>query len=301
MAKTNTEYRAEVITEGLQQLGVRKGDVVLFHSDLRALGPARDLIKYKDKNMGADLIIEGFLQAVGHEGLMIAPALSATFAPGEPGPAKLAFNPDTTPSRVGSVTEVFRTWTAGGRKVAKRSAHPTHSLSAIGSRADEFIKDHDKGSTFDRKTSYGKCYDWDGYICFFGTDMRTCTTIHAVEDWMNLPYMEEAYALVEQPDGSGAKVKVTKSPCGQRDFYRRNSKIEQYLLAKNFIKQAQVYNATVSLMKARDLCDMTWQAITENPTILLEDLPNSDPWSKWACAATRKHIEMNIKGKQSKP
>jgi aminoglycoside 3-N-acetyltransferase len=285
----------------LQQLGLKRGDIVLFHSDLRALGPARELVKYKDRNMGADFIIEGFLQAVGQEGLVIAPALSATFAPGEPGPDKYAFNPEATPSRVGSITEVFRTWTVNGKRVTKRSAHPTHSLSAIGSRADEFIKDHDKGSTFDRKTCYGKYHDWDGYVCFFGTDMRTCTTIHAVEDWMDLPYMEDCYALVEQPDGTGKKVKVTKSPCGPRDFYKRNSKIEQWLLAKDFIKQTQIYNATVCLMKARDLCELTWQAIVEQPTILLNDGPNTDPWSKWACTATIKHIEENIKGKRPKP
>lgn len=301
MPEATTEYRADVITAGLGQLGLKKGDIVLFHSDLRALGPARDLVKYKDKNMGADIIIEGFLNTVGPEGLVVAPALSATFVPGEPGPAKYAFNPQTTPSRVGSVTEVFRTWTVNGQRVTRRSAHPTHSLSAIGSRADEFIKDHDKGSTFDRKTSYGKLYDWDAYVCFFGTDMRTCTTIHAVEDWMELPYMAECYALVEQSDGSAAKVKVTKSPAGNRDFYKANSKIEQYLLGKGFIKQAQIYNATVSLMKARDLCDITWQAIIDNPTILLCDGPNVDPWSKKACADTREHIEKNIKGKRPKP
>ncbi len=251
--------------------------------------------------MGADFIIQGFLQAVGNEGLVIAPALSATFASGESGPVKYAFNPDTTPSRVGSITEVFRTWTVDGRRVAKRSAHPTHSLSAIGSRADEFVKDHDRGSTFHRKSPYGKCYDWDGYICFFGTDMRTCTTIHAVEDWMDLPYMEDAYALVEGPDGQAREVKVTKSPAGPRDFYKANSKIEQWLMAKDFIKQATIYNATVSLMRTRDLCDLVWQAIIENPTILLNDGPKASPWSIRACAATRKHVEENIKGKRLKP
>lgn len=294
MSATKTELRAEVIADGLRQLGLKKGDVVLFHSDLRSLGAPRDLVKYP--NCGADLIIDGFIQTVGQDGLVIAPALSATFAPGEPGPVKLAFNPATTPSRVGSITEVFRK-----RPGNKRSPHPTHSLSAIGSRADEFIKDHDKGSTFDRKTTYGRYYDWDGYVCFFGTDMRTCTTIHAVEDWMDLPYMEECYALVEGPDGKGHKVKVTKSPCGPRDFYKRSSKIEQWLLARNFIKQVEIYNATVGLMKARTLCDLTWQAITENPTILLNDSPNADPWSQWACTATKKHVEQNIKGKRTKP
>jgi aminoglycoside 3-N-acetyltransferase len=296
MPETTTEYRADVIADGLRRLGLKKGDVVLFHSDLRALGPARDLVRYKDKNMGADFVIEGFLEAVGSDGLVIAPALSATFAPGEPGPVKLVFNPATTPSRVGSITEVFRKWPGN-----RRSAHPTHSLSAIGSRADEFIKDHDKMSTFGRKGPYGRYYDWDGYICFFGTDMRTCTTLHAVEDWMDLPYMEEAFALVEHPDGSARKVKVYKSPCGPRDFYRRNSKIDQHLQAKGFIRKAMIYNAEVSLMKARTLCDLTWQAIIENPTILLNDGPNFDPWSKWACQATREHVAKNIRGKRLKP
>jgi len=285
------EYRAEVIADGLRQLGVQKGDVVLFHSDLRSLGRPRDLVKYP--NCGADLVIDGWLQAVGPDGLAIVPTLSATFAPGEPGPAKHVFDPDETPSRVGSITEVFRK-----RPEARRSKHPTHSLAAIGARADEFVKDHENLSTFGRQGPYGRYYDWDGWICFFGTDMRTCTTLHAVEDWMDLPYMEECFALVKGPDGKPQRTKVYKSPCGPRDFYRKDSKVERYLESKGFIKKGTIYNATVHLMSARKLVDYTWSGIVENPTLLLVD-PNSDPWSKWACAATIAHVQARFKRDQA--
>ena len=72
----------EIIKEGLSSLGLKEGDVVLLHSSLKALGPARELVKLP--NCGADMVLDGFLETVGPDGLVAVPTLSATFAPRKP-------------------------------------------------------------------------------------------------------------------------------------------------------------------------------------------------------------------------
>lgn len=283
MGKADAAVSAGLVANGLRQLGLGEGQVVLVHSNLRALAPARELVKLS--NCGSDVVIDGFLEAVGPDGLVVVPTLTGTFAKSEPGLQRHAFDPAETPSRVGSVTNVL--WR---RRGAKRSKHPTHSLAAIGRRAEEFVADHEKGSTFDMRSPYRRLYDWDGQICFFGTDMRTCTTLHAVEDWMELPYMMEAQALVKGPDGKPQEVTVTGSPGGARNFYRCNSKIKQYLESKNFIRQGKVASATVQLMSVRQLVDYTWQGIIEDPCLLMRTDADADDWSKQMCKATIKYV-----------
>jgi len=260
------EVSKEMIKEGLSRLGLKEGDVAIFHSNLRALAAPRDLVKAPE--CGVHLVIDAFVETAGPSGLVIVPTLTATFASGQPGPGQYAFDPKETPSRVGSITDRF--WR---RPEARRSAHPTHSLAAIGDRADLFVKDHENGSTFDRKGPYGRYADWDGYICFFGTDMRTNTTIHAVEDWMDLPYMAVAYARVKQRDGSVKDVKVTKSPAGCRDFYRKDSKVERLVNGSGIIRSTQIGLATVQLMRAQELVDIVWDGILRDPGLLLCDRP----------------------------
>lgn len=273
----------ESIIEGLQELGLKKGDVVLVHSDLRSLGKARELVKFP--NCGADLVIDAFLETVGPEGLVIMPTFTKAFAPGEPGPDGEVYDPAETPSRVGSITDVF--WR---RPEAKRSSQPTHPVAAIGNRAEELCEAPDDQSTFDRRGPWGKMYDWDAWICWFGTDNRTNTTVHVVEDWMELPYMAEAYALVKGEDGEAKKVKVTMSPAGPRDFYKENSKSAKVLEDSGVIKRAEVGNSTVSLLKVKDCHRVLREGIIEDPLLLLDDK------NDWYHKETIEHVRSKFGG-----
>jgi len=266
----------EDIKAGLAKLGLSEGDAVLFHSDLRVLGPARELVKLS--NCGADMVIDAFLETVGPLGLVAVPALTATFAPSAPdGPVGRVFDPDTTPSRVGSVTNVFL-----ARPGRKRSRHPTHSIAAIGARATEYVAGHEKGSTFDRVSPYGRNFEWDAWLCFFGTDNRTNTTLHVVEDWMGLPYMAVSRALVKGPDGQPIEVQVTKSPKGYRDFYKKNSRAANLLAEAGIMRWTKIGGANVGLMKCRECMRLFWDRMLEDPCLLLGykgENPFCDEWA----------------------
>ncbi|MFO7898017.1 MAG: AAC(3) family N-acetyltransferase [Planctomycetota bacterium] len=279
----------QMIQDGLRSLGLGEGDAVLFHSNLRALGPARELVKLP--NCGGDLVIDAFLETVGPDGLAAVPTLSATFAPATPdGPVKHAFDPDETPSRVGSVTNLFL-----DRPERKRSRHPTHSLAAIGARAEEYVADHENGTTFDRNSPYGKNYDWDAYICFLGTDNRTNTTLHVVEDWMDMPYMATTKALVKGPDGEPREVEVRKSPKGYRDFYKKDSRAARVLEESGIMNWTKIGNADVGLMTCRDCMQLFWDRMTDDPCLLLGYEGESPFCDEWA-AKTIEHVKSGAAG-----
>jgi len=271
------------VRTGLEELGLGRGDVVLVHSDLRTLGPARELVKLP--NCGADLIIDAFLQTVGPEGLVVFPTFTKTFDTGQRPYTGLVFDPAETPSRVGSVTNVFRK-----RPDALRSFHSTHSVAAVGSRAAEFVAAPENETTFDRRGPWGKMYDWDGWICFFGTDNRTNTTVHVVEEWMGLPYMESGHAWVKGPDGQPQRIPLLQAPLGPRDFYRRSSRSEKVILDSGIVRQRAIGRANVSLMKVRELHRVLREAIIADPCLLLREENPKDEWTHKARAATIRHV-----------
>jgi len=270
------------IKAGLTELGLGAGDVVLVHSDLRRLDKARNLVKHS--NCGADMIIDAFLQVVGDDGLVVFPTFTKCFAPKQPGPGGQAYDPDETPSRVGSVTNIFRQ-----RPGAVRSLQPTHPVAAIGSRAKEFCGAPEVQSTFDRRGPWGKMYDWDGWICWFGTDNRTNTTVHVVEDWMALPYMAEAIGLVKGPNGETIKQKVTMSPAGPRDFYNQGSKSARLLAESGVVRETTIGLATVSLLKVQDCHRVIREGIIADPCLLLREDSDGD-WDVKACKETTEYV-----------
>lgn len=279
MSETGSLQRA--IEDGLRELGLKNGDLVFFHSNLASVAPARELVKLP--NTGADAVIDAFCNVVGPEGTVAAPSLSATYAEGM-GPSGKVFDPKETPSRVGSITDIF--WR---RPNAVRSHHPTHSVAAIGAKAAEYTAGHELVPTFDWDSPYGRTVRWDGYICYFGTSTNTNTHIHAVEQWMELPYMENQVALVRGVDGQTLRVKTYGSPPGPRDFYRKDTSLVHELLTRaNIWRQGKAGRATVTLMKARDCFDVVFRGIIAKPDLLLNQ--GSDPWTDKYRPLTIEHV-----------
>ncbi len=92
---------------------------------------------------------------------------------------KYIFNPNTTPSTVGKITEVFRTLPD-----VKRSLHPTHSVAALGPLAEELTNTHlDDGTNFGRSSPLGKLYTLNGKIIGLGTNFGPVTFYHVYEDF----------------------------------------------------------------------------------------------------------------------
>ncbi|MCX7804902.1 MAG: AAC(3) family N-acetyltransferase [Planctomycetota bacterium] len=268
----------------LRALGIREGDVVLMHSRATSVARAHDLNKAPD--LGMRWVIEALLDAVGPDGLLAVPTFTRTFAKTSEGPTGEVWHPDRTPSRVGSLTNYLLKWP--GRF---RSDHPTHSVAAVGKRAAEFCAGHswrEGATTFDWRGPWGKLVEWDGKILWLGTDMRTQTAVHTVEDWMRLPYMATCTALVDD-GGRTVEIGVTQSPAGPRDFYRKGSKVETAWDAAGIARAGKVGLAECRLMDAAAFMGWLWKALLESPALLLPDGPDN-AWSVEAKANTEDHV-----------
>jgi aminoglycoside 3-N-acetyltransferase len=251
------------IREDLEKLGIRRDDRVVMHSDLKKLAKARVLVKMP--NCGADLLIDAFLEQLGPNGILCVPTFTCTFLSPSAGPVGEIFDPDSTPSRVGSITNAVLQ-----RKDRVRSLHPTHSWAAIGEDADEFVKGHDNTSTFGRDSVCGRMYDWDFKIVWFGTTGTTNTSTHFGEDWLYLPYMTTEDALVRDGD-SYQRVTVTRSPSGPRNFYADGCKLDRLLEQSGIQTVGTVHAATVKVMRHRDFMEHELRALLDDPCLLMHE------------------------------
>ncbi|MBN2288230.1 MAG: AAC(3) family N-acetyltransferase [Candidatus Glassbacteria bacterium] len=286
--KKKEEYpplTAGLVEEGLRAMGLGEGDVVFVHSSVKDFAPARQLLSLPE--MGMQYVLEGMQKTVGPQGLLAFPTFSFCYLKRRYGPTGLIWEKKTTPSKVGDMTNYFL-----GRRGVRRSDHPSHSVAAWGGRAEEFVAGHSytDGTTFHPGSPWGRLCEWDGYILFYGTYLKTCTMIHAVEDWMKLPYLTVTESLIKDENDDIQIVKVTGSPSGCRDFYNvRDTKIEKLFLKTGFYRTGRICMAEITLFKARDLVRWLWRTIMDDPWVLL----HRDPDDKfcWAAGrATEEHI-----------
>jgi aminoglycoside 3-N-acetyltransferase len=266
------------MAEDLRRLGLRTGDILLVHSSMKSLGQVEG---------GPEAVVDALLEVLGAdgrapEGLLIVPTLSNTFIGRDTGTAEYAFDRTTTPSRVGLITNTVRQ-----RPNALRSGHPTHSLAAIGRRAAELVADGlHLPRTFDRTGPYGRYVRWRAKILFLGCTLAANTTFHAVEDWLELPYIANwrGRALVHR-HGRNVPMDITFVPGGHRDFYSkdRRTKIEQVLSDAGALTEGRVGEARCLLLSAQDCVRLTAERILTEPDILLCDTPTCE-----FCAAGRR-------------
>jgi aminoglycoside N3'-acetyltransferase len=259
----------ESLAADLARLGIETGDVVWFHSSLKSLGWVEG---------GAEAVVNAFLDAVGPEGLIAVPTLTATFALGcrYRDLVVYAFDPKETPSRVGAITEALRR-----RPNAFRSSHPTHSLAAIGRRAEELVQGHERTSTFGLESPYRRLVDWGAKVLFLGVELRCNTLLHAIEDWLDLPYMQPEQSVVKGPNGEPQVVTVTKSPMGDRDFYQRNSKVQRLLEGSGLIHRGRVAEAEAMWLPSQEMVEAVTAAIREQPDLLLCDRAECEFCQRW--------------------
>lgn len=260
------EISRESIRDGLEALGISQGDKIVMHSKLGSLGKARDLAKLS--NCGADAVTDAFLDLIGSKGILCLPTFTRTFLTSSCGPSGQIFDPDTTPSRVGSITSVFLQ-----REGRMRSLHPTHSWAALGKDVDKFVEGHDRTTTFGRDSICGRMYDWDFKIVWFGTTGTTNTSAHFGEDWLDLPNMVSEDAVVK--DGSGwKKVTVYRAPSGPRDFYEDGCKLDKAMEGWRIKREGKVHNSTVTIIRHRDFMQNLLRALIDDPCLLLKDKPD---------------------------
>ena len=245
----STLTRQDIVND-LRTLGVGPGMTIMVHSSLSALGRVEG---------GAETLIEALIEAVGSEGTVAMPAM----------PGGGVFDPETSPSTVGAVTNVFRTWPG-----VMRSFHPSHSACAIGPRAQYLLED-----TLDHPTAIGAESPWgrlsrlpEAHVLLLGVDQDRNTLLHHPEELVRAPYLSTIERDYRAEDGSVQTKTLEWFPGPHRDFIG----LEPIIMASGAMRVGKVGNALSRIMHATTTVEAVTDALRKDPAAVLCDNPNCD-------------------------
>lgn len=241
----------------LRALGLRPGDDVLVHSSLRGLGHV---------DGGASTVVDALLDAVGPDGTVLFPTITATADHGPDHPPRVVLA--DTPGWTGAVPEAARV-----RPDAVRSAHPTHSVVALGARAHQLTDGHATSLTpCDAASPYGRLADRGGRVLLLGgVTHASSTSLHGVEERARVPHhLQESPTdgIVVLPDGTEVVVRGYLHLWGwDRDFER----VAVPLRAAGVQHDGRVGEGTAVLVEARGYVDVLVPLLHTDPTYLLAE------------------------------
>ena len=152
----------------LSEIGVKSTDTIVVHSSMRALGEVEG---------GCDGLIDAFCSYLT-DGLLIIP----THTWGSVGASNPIYDVRITSPCIGALPTV-----ACFRKDGVRSLHPTHSVTAFGKRAKEFVKGEENcTSPCTPNGIWARLYDENAKILLVGVGLNSNTYIHAIDERYNI-------------------------------------------------------------------------------------------------------------------
>jgi aminoglycoside 3-N-acetyltransferase len=187
------------IDAALRDAGLGEGDALFFQSAMSAFGSIEG---------GPDTVIAAIEAVVGPGGLIAMPAFPLDRPAIDYLNAHPVFDLRNTPSKMGAISELFRT--AEG---TLRSVHPTHSISARGPGAGELVAGHERAETpFGAGTPFERLIERDAHQVWFGSGVGALTVYHAYECLRQPRYPIEVFLPQRIParciDGDGNELVV---------------------------------------------------------------------------------------------
>ena len=167
----NSLYYCKDLVGALNHVGVKNGDSIFVHSDLRHFGRINTSIK-REEFLGA--FVGALKETVGENGNIIMPTFSYSFCRGE------VFDSRLTTSKVGALTEYFRNTTG-----VKRSEDPIFSVAVFGPNKNYFT--NVGNDCFGKGSIFEKLYKRNSKIVFLG-ETFDITFMHFAEQHCRVPY-----------------------------------------------------------------------------------------------------------------
>jgi aminoglycoside 3-N-acetyltransferase len=171
---------ASDIETALRAAGLGEGDAAFVQASMSSFGTIEG---------GPEVVIEALRRVLGDEGLIAMPA----FPLDRPALQYLrdgeVFDLNDTPSRMGAISERFRTSPG-----VLRSLHPTHSVCAQGPGAATIVAGHEAAETpFGAGTPFAKLIERGAHQVWFGSGVGAITIYHAWECLREPPFPIEVF------------------------------------------------------------------------------------------------------------
>lgn len=249
---TNPAVDARRIRADLRALGVRPGGILLVHSSLSALGYVVG---------GPRAVIDALVAASGRDGTLLIP--THTWEAMEEGCR--TFDVRHTRACIGAIPESFRKMPG-----VKRSAHPTHSVAALGPSADGLLAGHERCATpCGEDTPYDRSLMKDGQILLLGVGLESNTAFHTIEALAGVPYlMRDQADEFELIDGGGGcrHIAVFRHRAG---IPRRFGAVEGLLIERGVMRKGTVGRAEARLINGAAFRDLMSGLLRGEPHALL--------------------------------
>ncbi len=234
----------------LVDLGVERGRDLILHSSMRKIGHV---------DGGADTLIAAVRAVIGPDATLLMPTYPLTKGAVEHMQDPAPFDVRTDPSTMGRITNTLMAMPG-----ALRSAHPTHSVTALGPDAAAYTQDHHRsptpcgpGSPFWRLSEKG------GQILCIGIGIGKVTSHHVIEDKVDdfplqVYFPERLAKRVIFPDGHEEEVEA-KAHDERWTLYRVDNDEEAYaevyaaMKAGGIVREGPVGRAEGHMFRADDL------------------------------------------------
>lgn len=254
---------SQTLPIALANVGIKPGDVVLIHSDMRALGKPDSITHSRE-------ILPFYLQilqnAVGPEGTLAVPAYFYEYAR-----YAIPFDVETSPVSL-SLGAFSRYLAALPHRV--RSCNPLQSIAAIGKRAQELAG----GNSL---SGYGITSPWHrlrmigGKILFIGVTIQPMTYVHYIEQQYGVPHM---YCKVFQTPIYRAGNLLSGQPISavrylDYDITYDLNNFEAKLIQQNQLKIASVGHGSIRCGSTQEIFDTGISCLDNDPYFFLKHPP----------------------------
>jgi aminoglycoside 3-N-acetyltransferase len=249
-------YSREDILSALREAGIRQGDTIFVHSDLTAFGK---ILPDVSREEYLDAFISALQEAVGEQGTLIMPTFSYSFC------KKQQYDPATTPSTVGILTERFRKLPG-----VVRSNDPIFSAAAWGKDKEYFTT---VGTDcFGANSVFEKLHERDALIVFLGPRFDI-TYMHFIEQRYEVPYrfIKNFSGTMITPGGPRElTVAYNVRPLDQ-DIDYDLERIAAFLDARGALKKTQLGHSIIRCVRAKDAFKHITEGFGQNIRLLLKE------------------------------
>ena len=245
------------IKEGIESLGLARGDVVFVHSSLSAFGHVGG---------GADTVIDAILGTLGTSGTLVMPTF--TWGDFHANPV-VEFDVTNTPCETGRIPETFRK-----REGVLRSVHVCHSVSASGGRASDVLGDG--VSSFGPRSTFDELLKLNAWIVFLGVTFQCGTALHAVEEFVGVHYRKHRDykgSTVILPDGSripSESIEYLRQDGSSNDFAKMGAIFHE----EGVLNQVRIGAADCVSVRIRDVFRITQPLLEQNSGFLSRNRSN---------------------------
>jgi len=256
----NLDYTKNDLVTGLREIGINPNDVIFTQVSLGLLGRLKDA---NTEEQSSKILFDSFKEVLGNSGTLLVPTYTYSFCNEE------IFDPQNSPSTIGSFTEFFRK-----QENVVRSLDPIFSVAGLGPKASQLLTNLPY-TCFGKDSLYERLTKIDGKICMIGLRLHWTTYRHHIEETVNIPARFSKKF-------SGTIVENGEKREEEWDYYVRDlsdncfpdgRRLEKKARDDNLCHIAKVGRGELLSIKCRDYFDLGKKELEKDPWFTVRGPP----------------------------